>query len=199
MQFADGSNDSYLGQMWLGANSWQGNCPSVIFRPSSCRLDLGSTLSSEGKKKVIPESHDSPEGKLTMSRVSEAVRVLGANFFQDMTGQKKGNKTKVYSGDVLVTQDFEGEPTFQVNGEQDEDEFFEGLRREDDDAGVQDLASASSACAQALVGEVQESWVLCYISFIVQSSASKGRGFQSKVSGKGIKPIVQSVACRIEF
>ena len=49
----------------------------------------GSLLSSEEKKKVILESDQSLEGKLTIQRVTDAVRVLGASFFSDMTGQKK--------------------------------------------------------------------------------------------------------------
>ena len=87
-QRADESNDSFLARsdvLWSKFLARKVKLedlqPYVVLR--------GSLLSSEEKKKVILESDQSLEGKLTIQRVTEEVRVLGASFFSDMTGQKK--------------------------------------------------------------------------------------------------------------
>ena len=69
----------------------------------------GSTLSLEEKKKVILESDQFLERQLTVSKVSEAIRILGASFFNEMTGNKKPPKTKVYSATTLIAEDEEDE------------------------------------------------------------------------------------------
>jgi hypothetical protein len=66
-----------------------------------------SLLSVEDKKRVIIDSDNSLEGKLTMVKVRESIRMLGTNFFQEMTGVKKGIKSKVYDQSLLVTEDME--------------------------------------------------------------------------------------------
>ena len=55
--------------------------PYVILR--------GSLLSPEEKKKVILESDQSLEWKLTIRKVTDAVRMLGATFFNEMSGLKQ--------------------------------------------------------------------------------------------------------------
>ena len=49
----------------------------------------GSQLSSEDKKKVLIDVDAANTGQLTIAKVSSAIRMLGATFFQDMTGQRK--------------------------------------------------------------------------------------------------------------
>jgi hypothetical protein len=52
----------------------------------------GSNLSADDKKKVIIDSETSTDGKPTMTRVTAAVRMLGAGFFQEVrAGKKTGN------------------------------------------------------------------------------------------------------------
>ena len=74
----------------------------------------GSALSSEDKKRVIIDSDNALEGKLTMVKVQESIRMLGTSFFQEMTGNKSVAKTKVYSASALHVDEDEGETAFQV-------------------------------------------------------------------------------------
>ena len=113
----------------------------------------GSQLSPEDKKKVVLESDSSLDGKLTMNRVSEAIRLLGASFFQDMTGGKRSARTKVYDpSSALLAETVEGEvnETFAANHEDLEEDFIEGLIQEgDEDATlVADFEQAASETLQ---------------------------------------------------
>ena len=127
-QRADESNDSYLARadvLWSKFMSRKVKMedlqPYVLLR--------GSNLSPEEKKRVILESDQSLEGKLTTQRVTEAIRILGASFFFDMTGQKKSQRTKVYDQTALLTQDNdEGlDAAFQAD-DVSEGEFIDALQ-----------------------------------------------------------------------
>eukprot|EP00435_Cladocopium_sp_Y103_P007040 s2925_g2.t1 len=61
----------------------------------------GSTLSSEDEKKVLVDADVAGSGDLSVQRVSSAIRMLGAGFFQDMTGLKSG-KLKTYDQATLL-------------------------------------------------------------------------------------------------
>ena len=106
-QRSDETNDSFLARadiLWSRLMSrklsWEDLQAFVLLR--------GSTLSPEEKKKVILDADSSASGKLTVSRVSDAIRLLGASFFGDMTGQKRSTKLKVYDNNaVLVAEDDE--------------------------------------------------------------------------------------------
>ena len=60
----------------------------------------GSLLSSEDKKKVLIECDADGSGALTMAKVTQAIRMLGAGFFQEIVGQKK-SKGKTYDATTL--------------------------------------------------------------------------------------------------
>ena len=60
-----------------------------------------SALNTEDKKKVLVDS----EGDLKYDKVTSAIRMLGAKFFQEVQGQTKVAKTKTY--DVNYVQDQE--------------------------------------------------------------------------------------------
>ena len=112
----------------------------------------GSLLSSEEKKKVILESDQSLEGKLTIQRVTEEVRVLGASFFSDMTGQKKTQRSKVYEQSTLVAQDQDDvqvqETAYQAD-DVSENVFLEAMQGEgDEDATL--IADFEQAAAETL-------------------------------------------------
>lgn len=47
---------------------------------------------SEDRKRVILEAEASMDGRLTVQRVSEAIRLLGASFFQDLAAQKQSTR-----------------------------------------------------------------------------------------------------------
>ena len=170
----------------------------------------GSTLSPEEKKKVILDADSSSTGKLTVSRVTDAIRLLGATFFGAMTGQKQSSKLKVYDNTaVLVAEDDESaEQPVLATDEMGEDEWLDQLLQEGDpdaalvidyEATVQeviqednDLASAFSAYqdARQRLAEKQRHrgfWPPSRpggSSF--SSSWSKGKGRSSQpFSGKG--------------
>lgn len=49
----------------------------------------GSQPPAEDKKRVLLDVDAAGTGKLSMDKVSSAIRMLGAGFFQDMTGQRR--------------------------------------------------------------------------------------------------------------
>ena len=109
MQRPDEANDSYLARADI---LWSRLLPrKMTFSDLQAYIVLrGSFLSSEEKKKVILDSERS--GTLTMAKVNEAIRILGASFFQDMTG-KKVPRSKIYDQATLMTEAetaVEGEP-----------------------------------------------------------------------------------------
>ena len=152
LQKQDESNDSYLARsdvQWMKLRAQKLKIEDlqafVVLR--------GSQLSPEDKKKVILESDNSLEGKLTMTRVSEAIRLLGASFFQDMTGGKKNLRTKVYDQSAaLLTETVDDETTeaFATNHDENEDEYFDHLLQDgDEDATlVADFEQAASETLQ---------------------------------------------------
>ena len=54
----------------------------------------GSCLTAEDKKRIVLESEAA--GQLTTKRVAESIRMLGSVFFNDITGNKRTVKSKVY-------------------------------------------------------------------------------------------------------
>ena len=84
--------------------------PYVILR--------GLLLTPEEKKKVILESNQSLEGKLTTRKVIDSVRMLGATFFNEMSGLKKPQCTKVYDPNTLITQDEDVQPEASLQAEE---------------------------------------------------------------------------------
>ena len=165
----------------------------------------GSTLSSDDKKRVILESDRENAGKLTVKRVSEAIRLLGASFFMDMTGQRR-SKTKVYDQANLAQE----ESSEQAEGlvatdEVTEEDFVETLitEGEDDDAllvaefeaAASDLIQEDSELAQAYTAYTEARRRLSEKFrnrgfFPVKGSkdsAAKGKGSGGRFSGKGHK------------
>lgn len=168
-QRSDESNDSYLARadiLWSKLLSrkltWEELQAFILLR--------GSTLSPEEKKRVILEADSSISGKLTVPRVTDAIRLLGATFFGEMTGQKR-TKLKVYDNSTLLVAEDDENPTYPsdnavLNAEDfNEDDMLEQLLQEGDpdaalitdyEATVQevlqedsDLASAYSAYQEA--------------------------------------------------
>lgn len=148
-QLKDESNDSFLARADVAWSKLRAQKLSIEDLQAFIML-RGSNLTSDDKKRVILESDNSLEGKLTVRKVSDAVRLLGATFFQEMTGVKAGQKTKVYSSATMLAEEEEQEPTFHAQDEQGEDEYAECLLNEgDEDATwVADFESAASEVAQ---------------------------------------------------
>ena len=96
----------------------------------------GSQLTAEEKKRVIMDNKVS--GTITMKKVHEAIRVLGASFFNEMTG-RQATRTKVYDSTTLAAEstiehaavaetEGYGVPTDEIA----EHEFLESLLQEGD-------------------------------------------------------------------
>ena len=156
----------------------------------------GSLLSVEDKKRVIIDSDNSLEGKLTMIKVRESIRMLGTNFFQEMTGVKKGTKSKVYDQSLLVTEDMEHagdhEDQAHVAGHDEvmEDDFIENLAQEGDEDAVF-VADFEMTATDVIQGD--EDLAAAYTTYLEArrklSEKYKARGFWpiSKGKPKGFK------------
>ena len=101
----------------------------------------GSLLSSEDKKRVLLDADTAGNGKLSSEKVSSAIRLLGATFFQDMTGSKKV-KGKTYDQAALVAEGSElddGQPVLAMDTTEDylsEGDMVETFLTEGDEDAV---------------------------------------------------------------
>ena len=134
IQRQDESNDSYLARadvQWMKLLSQKLTLADL----QAFIVLRGSQLSAEDKKRVILESDNSLEGRLTMNKVSESVRLLGAAFFSEMTGQRKANRSKVYEPDTLHVEeaDPETQEAFLAGAEDNEEEYIDGLADQGDE------------------------------------------------------------------
>lgn len=156
-QQADESTDSYLARadvLWSKLKTQKLQIDDL-----QAYITLrGALLSSDDKKRIILDSDSSLEGKLTIVRVQEAVRLLGTSFFQEMTGLgKKLNKAKAYDSANLVAEDsmVHGDHDDQVHTalteEWTEDDILEVLLAEGDEDAVfiTDFESAASEILQS--------------------------------------------------
>ena len=202
-QHGDETNDSYLARADV---NW-----SKLLAQKTTLADLqafitlrGSGLTAEDKKKIILESET--EGQLTVKCVAESIRMLGSVFFNDITGNKRTVKSKVYDQATLVAEASpdmdEPDPTFHAEDQMHEDEVLEIFLQEGDSDAllvhdfesalsetVQDdpeLASAYSAyqIARHKLNEKARNRGF-FPSRPFQPSQSKGKGFGSRSSFKG--------------
>ena len=137
-QRADETNDSYLARADVVWSELLAQEPPLKIEDLQAYVILrGSMLTSEDKKRVLIEAGAETNGGLTMKRVSAAVRMLGAGFFQDYTGMKK-TKLKTYDQQAFVTEDLpdgDGEALIAAEDEYEED-FIEALVQEGDEDAV---------------------------------------------------------------
>ena len=221
-QQSDESHDSYLARadvLWTKLMTQK-----IGLEDLQAYVTLrGASLTSEDKKRVIIDSDNSLEGKLTMVKVSEAIRMLGTSFFQEMTGvSKKGVKAKVYDQAALISEDVEqsGETDdhAHVTGHDDaaEDEFIDSLAQEgDEDAifvadfesaatdvvqGDEDLAAAFSTYMEARrkLSEKYRArgfWPMSKGKF--KGSKGKSKGKSSWTSRKTLQQRILESNCRI--
>ena len=120
VQRPDESNDSYLAR----ADVLWSELISKNMSLSELRAYVvlrGSQLPGDDKKRVLVESGAENDAQLTLDRVSKAIRMLGAGFFQEYAGLRK-QKLKTYDHEVMMAEDEETEAgTFHT----DENEFDE--------------------------------------------------------------------------
>ena len=196
-QQADESHDSYLARadiLWTKLQSQK-----LKLEDLQAYITLrGALLTSDDKKRVILESDSSLEGRLTVQRVQEAIRLLGTSFFQEMTGlSKKTVKTKVYDQVNLAMDDTENQPDndeFTYVSQHDEiaeDEMIETLAAEgDEDACF--VADFEQAAAELVQGDSE--LAAAYSTYVEArkklSEKVKPRGFwpiKGQGRGKGFK------------
>ena len=114
----------------------------------------GTTLSSEDKKKVLVDADAAGSGDLSVQRVSSASRMLGAGFFQDVTGVKRATQ-KTYDQATLLAEaddDDLNDEVYAAEGEglMNEDDMVEVLTQEGDNDAVfiTDFENAGSELTQ---------------------------------------------------
>ena len=198
VQKADEANDSYLARadvLWSRLLSRE-----MTIKDLQAYIVLrGSLLTAEEKKRVIMDSEQS--GSLTMTKVHEAIRLLGATFFQDMTG-KRVARNKIYDQATLVSEAVSGpspedESAFTAYDEAAEHEFIESMLQEGDPDALlisdfenaamdtvqedSELATAYSAYQQARHKLAEKFRNRGFFP----SRPFKGKGYGGKTSGKG--------------
>ena len=155
-QQPDESNDSFIARCDILWNRLLARKMTLEDLQSYIVL-RGSLLSADEKKKVILDSDQSLEGKLTIKKVTEAIRVLGATFFGEMVGSKKQIRSKVYDQATLTAEAMESgdlpESALVSQGSmepEDEDQMLAEMMREGDtDAAlIADFEGAASELLQ---------------------------------------------------
>ena len=192
-QKSDESADSYLARadnMWTELLS-----KSIDLKAIQAYVTLrGSLLSSDDKKRVILDSDGAGSGTLSITKVQAAIRMLGANFFQDMTGARRG-RGKTYDQATLIadSQDMDdGSTVLNATNEEyiiEEDHlealFQDSLQEGDEDAAlIQDFESAATDLVQS-----DEDLAMAFNAYSEArrrlTEKFRSRGFWPVSSGKG--------------
>ena len=178
----DESNDSYLARaeiLWSKLLARKLRLEDI----QAFIVLRGSTLAAEDKKRVILESDKEQAGSLTMKRVAESIRLLGASFFMDVTGQKRV-KTKVYDQAALMLEDQNDITETMMTDEITEEDFVEALIAEGEDSDAVLIADFEGTAQDLLQDDPELS-----MAFTAYTDARKrlsekfrNRGFFSDVT-----------------
>ena len=139
-QRADESNDAYLARsdiLWSRLLSRKMSIEDL----QAFIVLRGSTLGPDDKKRVILEGDQAATGKLTIKKVGESIRLLGASFFMDVTGQKK-LRTKVYDQTALTVEEVQDQSENYHTEDLTEEDYIEVMIAEGED---EDAATGSQA------------------------------------------------------
>ena len=179
VQKTDESNDSYLARTDVAWAELLSQQPQMKLEEMQAYITLrGSQLGVEDKKRVLIEAGAENGGVLTMQKVTAAIRLLGAGFFQEYTGSKK-TKLKTYDQTAFVTEedgDLEHETYYTMDDDNDEDFLDQMLQDGDEDAilvteyeaamsdtrrqGAGDGAYCLSRCEKTIVRKVSQQGLL---------------------------------------
>eukprot|EP00435_Cladocopium_sp_Y103_P051644 s1428_g16.t1 len=134
LQKGDETADSYLARMdvtWTEMLAKQFTLPEL----QGYVTLHNSRLGSEDKKRVIVESGVETGNKLEMKKVTAAIRMLGSNFFQEMTGQKRDKALKLYDHLTLAAEEEDDHDyeTFVGFDEGLDEDTLEALAADNDD------------------------------------------------------------------
>ena len=185
-QKSDESADSYLARadiMWTELNS-----KKLQLSDLQAYVTLrGSVLSAEDKKRVLLDADAANNGQLTVSKVSAAIRMLGAGFFQEMTTGRRINKAKIYDQSTLVAEDMDeaesDQPALTADTMDDEESWMEVLVQEGDDDAT--LIQYFEAAAMEVVQSDEE----LAAAFTAYTEAR--RRLNEKVRSRGFWPTGQ--------
>ena len=136
VQKSDESNDSYLARAdvaWTEVIS-----RGVKLEELQAYVVLrGSLLNADDKKRVLVEAGAETGSQLTMAKVSAAVRMLGAGFFQEYTGGKKA-KLKTYDQSAFMTEEVDAttQETFVAQDDEGEEDYLEALLMDGDEDAI---------------------------------------------------------------
>ena len=150
----------------------------------------GSNLSSEDKKRVVVDSQVSTDGRLTLPRVSAAIRMLGAGFFQEITAGRKSGKLKTYDATTMVADQLEEEDDpsntllAEAPEEINEDDLMDTLIQEGDTDAIL-IADFEAAATDVLQGDEE-------LASALNAYTEARRRLSEKVKSRGFWPIPQS-------
>ena len=170
----------------------------------------GSQLSGDDKKRVLVESGAEADGALTQTRVNQAIRMLGSNFFQDYVGFRKA-KTKTYDSQTLLADAVNSEEgdndIYAAEADSlDDSSWLEHLTQEGDPDAI--LVSEYETALSETVQEDNE-LASCYNAYVEARHRLterfksrgfwpiKGKGKTGKGFGKGKKGSKKSLEQRI--
>ena len=182
-QKSDESADSYLARLDVTWTELKTKGISLDEIESYVVL-RGSKLAAEDKKRVIVESGGENSGKLAMKKVTAAIRMIGSNFFQEMTGNRRDKSLKVYDSQTFVAEDDEESisESFMVMEDPLDDETIEILATEhqDDDASL--VMQFEEAITEAIQGDAD---LAAYFSTYQEAR----RRLSEKVRTRGFWPM----------
>lgn len=184
-QRMDESNDSYLARaeiLWSKLLARKLRLEDI----QAFIVLRGSTLAAEDKKRVILESDKEQAGSLTMKRVAESIRLLGASFFMDVTGQKRV-KTKVYDQAALMLEDQNDITETMMTDEITEEDFVEALIAEGEDSDAVLIADFEGTAQDLLQDDPELS-----MAFTAYTDARKR--LSEKFRNRGFFPTSRSVS-----
>ena len=189
VQRQDETNDSYLARADV---LWQELLNKDIkLEELQAYITLrGSNLSAEDKKRVVIDSQVSTDGKLTLPRVSSAIRMLGAGFFHEITSGKKTGKLKTYDASTMVADQMEDDEEAsqallsEVPEEINEDEMIDALVLEGDADAIL-IADFETAASDVLQGDEE-------LASALNAYTEARRRLSEKVKSRGFWPLSQS-------
>ena len=185
-QKSDESADSFLARadiMWSELYA-----RNIALKDLQAYITLrGSQLTAEDKKRILLDVDAAGTGKLSMDKVASSIRMLGAGFFHDMTGQKR-QKGKTYDQAILAAEstDLDEGHTLVTSDLPDEfleDDMIDTLAMEgDDDAAL--VADFESAATEVLQGDEE-------LAAAFNAYTEARRRLSEKVKFRGFWPIHQ--------
>ena len=186
----DESNDSYLARsdiLWTELLSKKMKLEEL----QSYIVLRGSGLSSEDKKRVILESNAASDPELTMKKVGQSIRMLGAGFFHDVTGQRKP-KTKIYDSDsILLAEENEAhhvdfDQVYQVHDDDPTEDFAMDTRLSEGDTDAIYISDFENAAGDLL--QADEELAACYNTYV---EARRGWLKRPSIGASGHHPFVE--------